>query len=133
MHPSSVLPAPCKLALPSIRTAHGLQASTLQLKYVSMLCHVCSLQRLSACNLVQAHEVDATNTTASFRQFHVDQIGADMKESICRVSDTPFDAQENAHVPTVSYEVNLSLPTIQLQHQKAPSTAPVTCVLPSSC
>ena len=45
------------------------------------------------------------NTTASFRQFHVDQIAADMKESICRVSDGPFDAQENVHVPTVSYEV----------------------------
>lgn len=55
---------------------------------------------------LQAHEVDAANTTASFRQFHVDQIAADMKESICRVSDGPFDAQENVHVPTVSYEVN---------------------------
>ena len=49
--------------------------------------------------------MDAANTTASFRQFHVDQIAADMKESICRVSDGPFDAQENVHVPTVSYEV----------------------------
>ncbi|KAL3131210.1 hypothetical protein ABBQ38_000509 [Trebouxia sp. C0009 RCD-2024] len=53
----------------------------------------------------EAHEVDAANTTASFRQFHVDQIAADMKESICRVSDGPFDAQENVHVPTVSYEL----------------------------
>lgn len=70
--------------------------------------HDCCKWFLAACNLVQAHEIDATNTTASFRQFHVDQIGADMKESICRVSDTPFDAQENAHVPTVSYEVTLS-------------------------
>ena len=54
---------------------------------------------------LQVHEVDATNTTASFRQFHVDQIAADMKESICRVSDAPFDAQENVNIPTVSYEV----------------------------
>lgn len=54
---------------------------------------------------LQAHEVDAPNISASFKQFHVDQVAADMKESICRVSDGPFDAQENAHVPTVSYEV----------------------------
>lgn len=53
----------------------------------------------------EAHEVDGSATTASFKQFHVDQIAADMKESICRVSDGPFDAQENVNIPTVSYEL----------------------------
>ncbi len=50
--------------------------------------------------------MDGSATTASFKQFHVDQIAADMKESICRVSDGPFDAQENVNIPTVSYEVS---------------------------
>lgn len=68
-------------------------------------CQCCILPQ-QAVMALQAHEVDAANTTASFRQFHVDQIAADMKESICRVSDGPFDAQENVHVPTVSYEVS---------------------------
>lgn len=53
----------------------------------------------------EVHEVDSSNTTASFKQYHVDQIAADMKDSICRVSDTPFDEQENANIPTVSYEL----------------------------
>ncbi|KAL0041850.1 hypothetical protein WJX79_006533 [Trebouxia sp. C0005] len=53
----------------------------------------------------EAHEVDGSPTTASFKQFHVDQIAADMKESICRVSDGPFYAQENVNIPTVSYEL----------------------------
>lgn len=61
---------------------------------------------------VQAHEVEGSGTTASFRQFQVDQIAADMKESICRVSDNPFDAQENVNIPTVSYEVSPSEPTL---------------------
>lgn len=62
--------------------------------------------RLAANFMVsQVHETAAANTTASFRQFHVDQIAADMKESICRVSDNPFDAQDNFNIPTVSYEV----------------------------
>ena len=58
---------------------------------------------------MQAHEVDSAGSTATFRQFHVDQIGGDMKDSICRVSDGPFDAQENVNIPTVSYEVRSRL------------------------
>ena len=64
--------------------------------------------------------MDGSATTASFKQFHVDQIAADMKESICRVSDGPFDAQENVNIPTVSYEV--SSPALHCVH-----------FVPSSC
>ncbi len=35
----------------------------------------------------------------------VEQIAADVKESICRVSDSLFNEAENANIPTVSYEV----------------------------
>lgn len=52
--------------------------------------------------------VDTSGTTDSFHQYHVKQIAADLKESVCRVSDTPFDAVENANIPTVSYEVYVS-------------------------
>jgi len=60
--------------------------------------------------------VDGSGTTASFRQFHVDQIAADMKDSICRVSDGPFDAQENVNIPTVSYEVSPLLHARTVMH-----------------
>ena len=68
-----------------------------------MCCH-------SDIGVAQVQDVDGPGTTASFRRFHVDQIAADLKESICRVSDGPFDAQENSSIPTVSYEVLAFLP-----------------------
>ena len=49
--------------------------------------------------------LDYPLTTSSYRQYQLEQIGADIKESICRVSDGPFDAEQNANIPTVSYEV----------------------------
>ena len=73
---------------------------------VQPACSKCTLPRCCLC-ASQVHEVDSSNTTASFKQYHVDQIAADMKDSICRVSDTPFDEQENANIPTVSYEVSM--------------------------
>eukprot|EP00798_Chlamydomonas_sp_ICE-L_P024042 gene24042-9619_t len=44
-------------------------------------------------------------TTESFKSYQVDQIAADVKESICRVSDGLFNEAENANIPTVSYEL----------------------------
>ncbi len=35
----------------------------------------------------------------------MEQIAADAKESICRVSDSAFDAEQNANIPTVTYEL----------------------------
>ncbi len=49
--------------------------------------------------------VEVPHTTASFKQFDVEQIAADIKETICRVSDAAFDAKENANIPAVDYEV----------------------------
>ena len=34
------------------------------------------------------------------------QVAADIKEATCRTSDGPFQVQDNANIPTVSYEVN---------------------------
>lgn len=45
------------------------------------------------------------NTTASFRAWHVEQIAADVKESVCRVSEGYWDPDQNANIPMVSYEV----------------------------
>lgn len=83
---------------------------------------MCSCTETERLQCPQVHEVDAPNTTASFRQFHVDQIAADIKESICRVSDNPFDAQENFNIPTVSYEVNICLtPDVAGYRQTVPA------------
>ena len=53
--------------------------------------------------------LDFPLTTSSYRQYQLEEIGADIKDSICRVSDGPFDAEQNANIPTVSYEVRHSL------------------------
>ena len=55
--------------------------------------------------LLQVQQLDQPHTTASFRQWHIDQIGNDMKENICRVAESTFNAVENASIPTASYEV----------------------------
>ncbi|KAK9815679.1 hypothetical protein WJX72_007893 [[Myrmecia] bisecta] len=53
----------------------------------------------------EVEDLDVPHTTESFKQFHREQIAADIKEAICRVSDGPFDANENANIPTVNYEL----------------------------
>ena len=66
--------------------------------------HVAKLQQRFLL-LMQVKALDFPLTTDSYRQFQLEQIGADIKETICRVSDGPFDAEQNASIPTVSYEV----------------------------
>lgn len=48
---------------------------------------------------------DKPGTTASYRAYQVEAICQDVKHTLCRVSDTPFDPEENASIPTVSYEL----------------------------
>lgn len=62
----------------------------------------------------QVQKLDQRHTTDSFRQFHVEQIAADIKESICRVSDTLFNAEANANIPTVDYEVSFKIARLGL-------------------
>ncbi|KAG1665661.1 hypothetical protein FOA52_005451 [Chlamydomonas sp. UWO 241] len=50
-------------------------------------------------------DLSLPNTTASFRNFQIDQIAADIKESVCRVSESAFDELANSNIPTVSYEL----------------------------
>ncbi|KAK9825720.1 hypothetical protein WJX74_001082 [Apatococcus lobatus] len=53
----------------------------------------------------EVQDVGLKGLTDSFCKFHVQQIAADIKESIGRVSDLPFSASENANIPTVNYEL----------------------------
>ena len=41
----------------------------------------------------------------SYNRWGVEQVAGDVKEAICRVSDSAFDPGENANIPTVTYEV----------------------------
>lgn len=59
--------------------------------------------------LLQAQSLESPHTSDSFHAWHVEQVAADIKESICRVSDTAFDAEANANIPTVDYEVRPGL------------------------
>lgn len=54
------------------------------------------------------YSVDYTEkpgTTSSYRTYQVESICQDIKHSLCRVSDTPFNPEENTNIPTVSYEL----------------------------
>lgn len=62
-------------------------------------------------------DVGLKGLTDSFCRFHVEQIAADIKESVGRVSDLPFNASENANIPTVSYEVGTLRMPLLLQHK----------------
>jgi hypothetical protein len=44
--------------------------------------------------------------TDSYNRWGVEQVAGDVKEAICRVSDSAFDPGENANIPTVTYEVS---------------------------
>uniref|UniRef100_A0ACD5XJ33 Uncharacterized protein n=1 Tax=Avena sativa TaxID=4498 RepID=A0ACD5XJ33_AVESA len=50
-------------------------------------------------------ELDFPNTTDSYRLYCMRAIASDIKESVCRVPDTPFDEVAYANVPTTSYEL----------------------------
>jgi hypothetical protein len=50
---------------------------------------------------------DLPGTTDSYRRWVVEGVGADIKEAICRVSDSAFNAEENANIPTVTYEARM--------------------------
>lgn len=51
-------------------------------------------------------DVDCSNVTESFRAYHVDAICQDAKHAVCRqLSDNPFNPEENANIPNVTYEL----------------------------
>lgn len=55
--------------------------------------------------LGQVVHLDLPSTTEIYRRWTVEGVAADLKEAICRVSDSAFNAEENANIPTVTYEV----------------------------
>lgn len=89
----------------------------------------------------EAQSLDLPHTSDSFNAWHVEQIAADIKESICRVSDTTFDAEANANIPTVDYELpdgtiiqlgpdRFNVPEILFQQNLVKSFAGVEATLP---
>mmetsp|Transcript_3544 Transcript_3544/g.10296 ORF Transcript_3544/g.10296 Transcript_3544/m.10296 type:complete len:435 (+) Transcript_3544:267-1571(+) len=44
-------------------------------------------------------------TTDSYNTWAVEQVAGEIKEALCRVSDSAFDPTENANIPTVKYEL----------------------------
>jgi hypothetical protein len=55
----------------------------------------------------QVVRLDLPGTTDSYRRWVVEGVAADIKEAICRVSDSAFNAEENANIPTVTYEARM--------------------------
>mmetsp|Transcript_8166 Transcript_8166/g.20251 ORF Transcript_8166/g.20251 Transcript_8166/m.20251 type:complete len:447 (-) Transcript_8166:267-1607(-) len=49
--------------------------------------------------------VDCPNTSAGYRLFKQREIAADLKETVCRLSDSTFSEEENQNIPMVSYEL----------------------------
>ena len=56
----------------------------------------------------QVKALDFPATAQSYRQHQLEAIAGDVKEAIGRVSDGPFDAEQNANIPTVNYEARAS-------------------------
>ena len=49
--------------------------------------------------------LDFPKTHESYRRWCVESIVADLKESVCRVSESAFDEKEHANIPMVTYEL----------------------------
>lgn len=65
-----------------------------------------SFKRVEKGGVVSVKDVDCSNITASFREYHVDAICEDAKHTVCRqLSDTPFSPEDNANIPNVTYEL----------------------------
>ena len=73
-----------------------------------MQCHGTSDELKIPGLTAQVQDVGLKGLRDSFCNYHVEQIAADIKESIGRVSDSSFNANENANIPTVSYEVSFA-------------------------
>lgn len=50
-------------------------------------------------------DVDCPNTSAGYRLFKQREIAADLKETVCRLSDTTYSEEDNQNIPHVSYEL----------------------------
>mmetsp|Transcript_7690 Transcript_7690/g.18891 ORF Transcript_7690/g.18891 Transcript_7690/m.18891 type:complete len:469 (-) Transcript_7690:552-1958(-) len=44
-------------------------------------------------------------TKETYQRWSVEQIVSDLKESVCRVSETTFNEEEHANIPTITYEL----------------------------
>lgn len=51
-------------------------------------------------------DIDCSHITDSFKAYHIDAICQDAKHAVCRqLSDTPFNPEDNANIPNVTYEL----------------------------
>lgn len=64
-----------------------------------------SIKRVEKGGNFAVETLDFPKTTESFRAYHVDAICQDAKHVVCRVSDNPFNPDENANIPNVTYEL----------------------------
>ncbi|KAK4787891.1 hypothetical protein SAY86_011724 [Trapa natans] len=53
----------------------------------------------------QTVDIDFPNTTESYRLYSQRVIASDIKESVCRAPDTPYDESAYANIPMTSYEL----------------------------
>lgn len=53
----------------------------------------------------EVKDLDFPNTTESYRHYMQLDIVADIKESICRTSETAYVEEENQNIPTMAYEL----------------------------
>eukprot|EP01024_Parvocaulis_polyphysoides_P028188 TRINITY_DN254_c0_g1_i5.p1 TRINITY_DN254_c0_g1~~TRINITY_DN254_c0_g1_i5.p1 ORF type:complete len:314 (-),score=19.62 TRINITY_DN254_c0_g1_i5:360-1301(-) len=53
----------------------------------------------------QMVDQEFSETCLSYRQYCIDDIASDIKESICRVSDSVFIVEDNINIPTQTFEL----------------------------
>lgn len=65
-----------------------------------------SFKKVDSGGVISIEDVDCSKITDSFRAYHVDAICQDAKHAVCRqLSDNPFNPDENANIPNVTYEL----------------------------
>ena len=65
-----------------------------------------SFRRVEKGGNFTVEDIDCSNISESFKAYHVDAISQDAKHTVCRqLSDNPFNPEENANIPNVTYEL----------------------------
>ncbi len=82
-----------------------------------MNCPAFALHAMALLQSVQVQDIGLKGLRDSFCKFHIERVAADIKESIGRVSDSLFNANENANIPTVSYEVGKAVDFSMSHHE----------------
>ncbi|GLT81313.1 hypothetical protein SLA2020_527040 [Shorea laevis] len=78
---------------------------SLQSKHIVIKPRYCFKRKEIQPGVFQTIDLDFPNTTESYKLYSQRVIASDIKESVCRAPDTPYDESAYANIPMTSYEL----------------------------